>query len=104
MTGGYSPVRKLAATDRVDAFDCGHDDVVVGICSLAVGSADPASAPARVMKGLARHAVPVMLLARLAVDLAHQRKGLGQALLKDALLRTIVKSASAPISIAPFVG
>lgn len=24
MTGGYSPVRKLVATDRVDAFDCGH--------------------------------------------------------------------------------
>lgn len=29
-----------------------------------------------------------MILARLAVDKAHQRKGLGQALLKDALLRT----------------
>jgi GNAT superfamily N-acetyltransferase len=29
-----------------------------------------------------------MILARLAVDSAHQRKGLGQALLKDALLRT----------------
>jgi GNAT superfamily N-acetyltransferase len=40
------------------------------------------------MKGLARHPVPVMILARLAVDKAHQRKGLGQALLKDALLRT----------------
>ena len=39
------------------------------------------------MKGLAGHPVPVMILARLAVDKAHQRKGLGQALLKDALLR-----------------
>jgi GNAT superfamily N-acetyltransferase len=29
-----------------------------------------------------------MILARLAVDKEHQRKGLGQALLKDALLRT----------------
>ena len=29
-----------------------------------------------------------MLLAMLAVDLNHQRQGLGQALLKDALLRT----------------
>jgi predicted N-acetyltransferase YhbS len=38
---------------------------------------------------MARHPVPVMILARLAVDLAHQRKGLGQALLKDALLRTV---------------
>ncbi len=29
-----------------------------------------------------------MILARLAVDLQHQCKGLGKALLKDALLRT----------------
>jgi GNAT superfamily N-acetyltransferase len=35
-----------------------------------------------------RHPVPVMILASLAVDLSHQRVGLGKALLKDALLRT----------------
>lgn len=120
MTGGtpaspYAPVRKLAATDDVDAFDCDQaalnqflqryalvnqkansaqtyvccrGSVVVGFYSIAVGSVDPKAAPPRVMKGLARHPVPVMILARLAVDKAHQRKGLGQALLKDALLRT----------------
>ena len=37
---------------------------------------------------MARHPVPVMVLARLAVDAEHQRQGIGQALLKDALLRT----------------
>lgn len=37
---------------------------------------------------MARHPVPMMILARLAVDNKRQRKGLGQALLKDALLRT----------------
>ncbi len=115
MSNDYSPVRKLAATDQVDAFDCGqaalnhflqryalvnqkansaqtyvccHGDVVVGFYSLTVGSVDPAATPSRVMKGLARHPVPVMILARLAVDKEQQRKGLGQALLKDALLRT----------------
>ncbi|MGB9578442.1 MAG: GNAT family N-acetyltransferase, partial [Halothiobacillaceae bacterium] len=115
MSNDYSPVRKLAATDRVDAFDCGEnalnqflqryalvnqkansaqtyvccqDDMVVGFYSLAVGSVDPEAAPSRVMKGLARHPVPIMILARLAVDKEHQRKGLGRALLKDALLRT----------------
>jgi GNAT superfamily N-acetyltransferase len=41
------------------------------------------------MKGLARHPVPVMILARFAVDRPHQGKGLGRALLKDALLRTL---------------
>jgi predicted N-acetyltransferase YhbS len=33
--------------------------------------------------------IPVMVLGRLAVDLAHQQQGLGQALLRDAILRTI---------------
>ena len=115
MSDGYASVRKLAATDRIDAFDCGQaalnqflqryalvnqragsaqtyvccqNDVVVGFYSLAVGRVDPDAAPPRVMKGLARHPVPVMILARLAVGKEHQRKGLGQALLKDALLRT----------------
>lgn len=115
MSGGYTPVRKLAAPDQTDAFDCGQPalnqflqryalvnqkansaqtyvccpgDVVVGFYSLAVGSVDPETAPSRAMKGLARHPVPVMILARLAVDKEHQRKGLGQALLKDTLLRT----------------
>ena len=108
-------MRKLAAGDRTDAFDCGQnalnqflqryallnqkagsaqtyvccqEGAVLGFYSLAVSSVEPASAPPRVSKGLARHLVPVMLLARLAVDAAHQRKGLGRALLKDALLRT----------------
>src|SRR5438105_1194372 len=43
--------------------------------------------PARVAKGLARHPIPIILLARLAVDRGEQGKGLGAALLKDALLR-----------------
>ena len=115
MSHGYTPVPKLAATDQVDGFDCGQaalnqflqryalvnqkansaqtyvccqGDVVVGFYSLVVGSVDPQTAPSRVMKGLARHPVPVMILAWLAVDKEHQRKSLGKALLKDALLRT----------------
>ena len=49
---------------------------------------EPSSAAPRVTKGIPKHPVPVMILARLAVDLQHQRAGLGKALLKDALLRT----------------
>jgi GNAT superfamily N-acetyltransferase len=62
---------------------------VVGFYSLVVGSVEPATAASRVVKGLARHPVPVMILARLAIDQKHQNAGLGRALLKDALLRTV---------------
>jgi GNAT superfamily N-acetyltransferase len=60
---------------------------VVGYYTLAAGSVRPDAPPARVVKGLAKHAVPVILLARLAVDRTEQGKGLGVGLLKDALLR-----------------
>jgi predicted N-acetyltransferase YhbS len=62
---------------------------VVGYYSLAVGAVDHAAAPARVRKGLARHPIPVMVLARLAVDIHHQGKKIGRGLLKDAVLRTL---------------
>jgi predicted N-acetyltransferase YhbS len=41
----------------------------------------------RVKKGLARHPIPIILLARLAVDVSIHGKGVGSALLKDALQR-----------------
>ncbi len=111
----YEAVRKLADADKVAAFDCGSpalneflqrfalanqkansaqtyvsciDGTVAGFYSLAVGSVDPANAAPRVVKGMARHPVSVMILARLAVDVQHQGAGMGVALLKDALLRT----------------
>lgn len=43
----------------------------------------------RLKKGLARHPVPVMVLARLAVATGQQGQGLGAGLLRDALLRTL---------------
>ncbi len=60
---------------------------VAGYYSIAPGSVEVTDAPKRVVAGLARHPVPVILLARLAVDLRETGKGLGTALLKDALLR-----------------
>lgn len=115
MSVAYESIRKLESADSTETFDCGQPVLnqflqryalvnqkanssqsyvcclrgeVVGFYSLVVGSVDPEDATARVMKGLAKHPVPVMILARLAVDRDHQGKGLGKALLKDALLRT----------------
>jgi len=110
-----TPVHKLTNRDITDSFDCGQPELdrflgkfalqnqaanaaqtyvscrgdrVVGYYSLAVGSVAPDDSPSRTLKGLARHPVPVMILARLAVDRSEQGTGIGRALLKDALLRT----------------
>jgi GNAT superfamily N-acetyltransferase len=54
-----------------------------------VGEVSFDHAPARLTKGMARHPVPLMLLARLAVHREWQGRGLGAGLLKDALRRTL---------------
>jgi GNAT superfamily N-acetyltransferase len=60
---------------------------VVGYYSISTGSVLRETVPARVAKGLANHPVPVLLLTRFAVDQSEKGKGLGRALLKDALSR-----------------
>jgi GNAT superfamily N-acetyltransferase len=60
---------------------------VAGYYSISAGSVRVEEAPSRISKGLARHPIPVILLARLAVDKDEKGTGLGKALLKDALLR-----------------
>ena len=64
-----------------------RDGLVVGYYSISAGTVSVEEAPVRISKGLARHPIPVILLARLAVDKDEQGGGLGEALLKDALAR-----------------
>jgi GNAT superfamily N-acetyltransferase len=111
-----SPVEKLSKAHDPAAFDCGteslnawlkryalvnqqgdaaqtyvvhRDGAVAGYYALAAGSVRPEEATGRIAKGLAKHPISVILLARLAVDKREQGKGLGKALLKDALLRIL---------------
>lgn len=63
--------------------------VIVGYHTLVVGEVAYDDAPERLAKGLPRHPVPVLLLARLAVDQRWQGRGLGAALVADALRRTL---------------
>jgi GNAT superfamily N-acetyltransferase len=65
------------------------DDNIVGYYTLVVGHVEYSDAPERLTKGLARHPVPIMLLARLAIVISWQGRGLGAGLLKDAMLRTL---------------
>ena len=46
-------------------------------------------APARVRRGAGRHPQPVALLARLGVDVEHEGRGLGAALLVDVVTRLV---------------
>ena len=63
--------------------------IVVGYYSLAASQVLYADAPPRMIRGVARHPIPVVLLARLAVDHTWQGKGLGPGLLKDGILRVL---------------
>jgi predicted N-acetyltransferase YhbS len=63
-------------------------EIVAGFHSLTVGNVVFDDAPERLGKGLPRHPVPVMIIARLAVDHRFNGQGLGAGLLRDALRRT----------------
>ena len=60
---------------------------VVGFYSLCAASVDFEQTPERIRKGLARHEVPLVLLARLAVAESCKGQDLGASLLQDAFLR-----------------
>jgi predicted N-acetyltransferase YhbS len=62
---------------------------VLGYYTLAGGAIDVESLPEKLSKKLPQHPVPVVLLARLAVDQSVQGKGLGIFLLRDALHRSL---------------
>lgn len=61
---------------------------VVGYYSLAAGAVVHERATGKVRRNMPEP-IPVMVLARLAVDRGHQGCGLGSALLRDALLRVL---------------
>ena len=113
-----SPLRiePLVRTHAVEDFDCGREplnrflirhalqsqqadasrtyvaveaDRVVGYFTLVFGEVARVAAPPRIGRGLSRHPIPIMVLARLAVVVDRQGRGLGAGLLKDAILRTL---------------
>jgi len=60
---------------------------VAGFYTITLASISHKQAPKNVAEGQPRYPIPVILLARLAVDSQHQGKGLGKGLLKDAMMR-----------------
>jgi GNAT superfamily N-acetyltransferase len=109
-------VAKLAPAHDPTAFNCGSEPLnrfiklhalpgqraggsqtyvaatgveIAGYYTLVVGQVAHEEAPERLAKGLPRHPVPVIILARLAVDRAWQGKRLGAALVVDAMRRVL---------------
>lgn len=70
---------------------------VIGYYSLSVGQIDTLDAPERVRRGMGQYPIPVMLLARLAVDKAWHGCGLGTGMLQDAIRRTVTVATQAGV-------
>lgn len=119
-----SAPQPLDASHRLEAFDCGKpaltgwllhharqaqgsgsartfvtcdQDRVAGYYSLTVGQIDTLEAPERIRRGMGQYPIPLLILARLAVDLDYQKRGLGFSLLQDAIRRTIAVAEHAGI-------
>ena len=78
-------------------FVATEDDRVLGYYSLTVGQVDTLQAPERIRKGMGQYPIPVAILARLAVSIRHQGRGIGRGLLQDAVRRTLLISDQAGI-------
>ncbi|TAE33171.1 MAG: N-acetyltransferase [Alphaproteobacteria bacterium] len=66
---------------------CNHERVI-GYYALATGAILAHHAPSKVKRNMP-NPIPVMVLGRLAIDQHYQGKGLGDALLRDAILRVL---------------
>ena len=62
---------------------------VIAFHSLTVGEIVNLEATARLKAGMGNYSIPVLILARMAVHKDFQGRGLGKALLADAILRAI---------------
>ncbi|ODS93818.1 MAG: GNAT family N-acetyltransferase [Comamonas sp. SCN 65-56] len=119
-----SEPQPLEASHRLEEFDCGKPALtewllrharqaqgsgsartfvscdgerVAGYYSLTVGQIDTLEVPERVRRGMGQYPIPLIILARLAIDLNYQKRGLGFSLLQNAIQRAIAVARNAGI-------
>ena len=85
----YALSNNAAGSARTYVVSEGENWRVIAYYSLCAASIEKTKAPERIGKGMPSHPIPVILLARLAVDQERQGKGLGAGLLKDAMRRCL---------------
>ncbi|HEX6601963.1 MAG TPA: GNAT family N-acetyltransferase [Solirubrobacterales bacterium] len=83
MARGVGSARTYVVTDAE------QEDRVVGYHALTVASLNQDEVTKRAAKGMGHYPVPSVLLARLAVDMSVQGRGVGTLLMQDAMLRTL---------------
>lgn len=71
------------------AVDESAPQTVLGYFTLATSSVPRDKMPSKYVRGLPPYDLPLLLLARLAVDKRFARRGLGEALIKEALRITL---------------
>jgi hypothetical protein len=81
--------RQSAATGTTKVFVVTEETsrVVVAYYAWCMAQVTVAAAPERLRKGAGRYPQPAALLARLGVDIGHESRGLGAALLQDVFAR-----------------
>jgi len=78
---------QATGTARVYVVTPAGENRVVGYHALAAASVSHEDAAPALLKSAGRSPIPIILLARLGVDVTAQGQGLGTALVKDAMLR-----------------
>lgn len=90
--------RQAQGSGSAKTFVAAEDDGrVAGYFSLTVGQVDTLEAPERIRKGMGQYPLPVVILARLAVSIHDQGRGIGFGLLQDAIRRTVLIAEQAGI-------
>jgi len=119
LIDGWSKPRLLDSEDNTSGFTCGDEELdawlhrhalmnersgmsrtyvsksggdIAGFYALSTGGISHEEAADRLKKGVPRHAIPVIILTRMGVDLREQGKGLGAGLLTDACRRVAAMS------------
>ena len=109
--GEVSKISLLSTSHGTEVFDCGDDDLnfwlknkalvaqlsrtartyvltdneqVLGYYTLSLGRVGRKELPRAMRRDMPGHPIPLVLLARLAVDTSMQGRGVGKALVKDA--------------------
>jgi GNAT superfamily N-acetyltransferase len=84
----------LAGASR--CFVLCNGNTAIGYYSLSAGAISHEAAPKAVRLNMP-DPLPVLLLGRLAVDKRYHNKGIGQALLRDAIIRAVNVSSNAGV-------